>query len=178
MEPVSPPVLPPQGSWGQAGVRSTVGRHRAGRTAARNSLSWLPWEVWPRGSSWWKQDWGHGVTDSAPWTPGGCLTFSLSLEGRDGNRRPWGGNATQLLLGTAQRFFSPRPPVSLTLTPGQPSPCRHKGKSGSPRDTQTVSHRGHPSLFKGVLHPRRGRQGMAPICGREGDPPHQTLPPR
>lgn len=59
----------------------TVGRHMAGEAAATNSLTWLPWEVWPRGLSWLEWNLGHlGHWQCSLGASGGCFTSSVSLE--------------------------------------------------------------------------------------------------
>lgn len=129
-EPVSPPVLPPKGPGG---------RHESeAQWAGTGHAEQLPEIVCP-GSHGRCGPGAHlggskirdtGSPTVLLGTSGGCLTFSLSLEGQgDGDRRPWGENATQLLLGTARRLFSSRSPTSLTLTPGQSSllPSQREG---------------------------------------------------
>ncbi|XP_035302500.1 netrin-G2 isoform X2 [Cricetulus griseus] len=90
------------------GNSGTVGRHMAGEAAATNSLTWLPWEVWPRGLSWLEWNLEHtGSLAMLFGTFGGCFTSSVSLEGPGegtGQADPWVSPSAH--LDVSQRHFS------------------------------------------------------------------------
>lgn len=99
-------------SWDESEANSgTVGRHMAGEAAATNSLSWLPWEVWPRGLSW--LEWNLGHLGHSLGAFGGCFPVSQEDQGKVGSGRPMG--------------VSPDSRVPLTIRrPGQHHPDHHK----------------------------------------------------
>lgn len=84
---VKPSLSSPKGakSWDESeGNSGTVGRHMAGEAAATNSLSWLPWEVWPRGLSWLEWNLGHpGHWQGSLGGFGGCFLASLEGQGKE-----------------------------------------------------------------------------------------------
>ncbi|XP_064147348.1 netrin-G2 isoform X2 [Loxodonta africana] len=89
----------PKGAGSRYESEARWAGHTAGRAAAGNSLSRLPWEVWPKGLS--------GTQGSPPLLPGipeGRFTFSVSLEGQGEGGRPKrssGGRMPHLLLAWA-----------------------------------------------------------------------------
>lgn len=129
-----PPGEPEQHESGSVG--ST-----AGRAAARNSRSQLPWEV-AQGPSWLKQDLGHGgdrCYSSGRWAGAPPSPWRSNVKGQVQEARP---------PGTSQGLISPKSPMPLTPDPWSSSLSRHRREVASSGATQMVFG-GWPASFPG-----------------------------